>query len=228
MRFMTYNIKLGLQEGLRPITEIVRRVDPDVLALQEVGCNWRMGPPGDTTARLALRTGLRHRIFIPTIVDAGALRYGHALLSRWPLRRVRRFELTRNADEPRAVVAAELVGPHTIWSLVATHLSHIRDERAVQGPEFRHLVDNIRADADDHPVVSMGDLNEMRSMPAPWLRELLDEFDDAGRHDPGPTFENPAPEQRIDYLLIDGRRWADAAVLDERDASDHRPVVAET
>lgn len=232
MRFMTFNIKLGLQMGLGPITACIREAAPDVLALQEVGSNWREGPAGDTTARLAQQTGLDHSLFLPTVESSSAVRYGHALLSRWPLRRVATHPLPTRGDEPRAALVADVIGPSEPFRVVATHLSHIDDDRRVQGPELCDLIweldERKPPEGRERPLVVAGDLNEPRERPDLWLRELLESFDGAGRLDSAPTFENPVPDTCIDYLLIDGRKWSAARVLDRPDLSDHRPVVAET
>lgn len=225
MRVVTFNIRLGRQKGLRPVVELLRELAPDVVALQEVGANWREGPPGHPTARLAQQTGLSHRLFVPAIVEPGKTRYGQAVLSRWPLRNVVLRTFAARGGEPRRAAAVDVVRPGTDVRLLATHLSHIPEERARQGPELLDIADDCAPD--DRPYVVAGDLNEPYDERSHWFRTLLDRLHDAGRCAPAPTFENPSPDERIDYLLASGARWRDAGVPHAPDLSDHRPVWAD-
>jgi len=125
-----------------------------------------------------------------------------------------------------------VIAPTEQVRVVATHLSHIDDARRMQGPELCDLIweldERPTTGTRELPLVLAGDLNEPRDRPDLWMREILESFDDAGRIAPSPTFENPVPDTCNDYLLVDGRRWSAARVLDRPDLSDHRPVVAET
>lgn len=225
MRFVSFNIRLGRQKGLGPIVELLRDLSPDVVALQEVGANWREGPPGHATARLAQQTGLAHRLFVPAIVEPGGCRYGQAVLSRWPLRNSAFRTFAARGREPRRAAVVDVVREGPDVRLLATHLSHVHSERARQGPELLDLVDDCAPE--DRPFVVAGDLNEPYDDRSHWFDELLDQFHDAGRRAPSPTFENPSPDERIDYLLVAGGRWRDAGVADAPDLSDHRPVWAD-
>lgn len=224
MKVMTYNIRLGLQRGLEPIIEIIERHSPDVLALQEVGDNWTMGPPGDTTAELASALDLPHYRHVTTLERDDNQRYGHALLSRWPLDTTEVHAFTRRDDEPRAALTARLqtdeCGPLCV---ISTHLSHRPNERAMHGPELVDLTQRVLDRGD--PTLLMGDLNEEDD--GDWIGELTSKMEDAGADDGARTFENPEPTQRIDYVLVAGGRVRSARVLDEPTASDHRPVVAD-
>lgn len=224
MRWMTYNIKLGDQCGPSAIARIVRREAPDVLALQEVGSNWKEGPPGHIPARLAYATGLTHRVFVPTIVGT-AVRYGHALLSRWPIVDIDIVPLTRRADEQRHVLVGRVLRPGAPVQVLATHISHVQPDRRTQGGDLLEIVGERTSEA--RPTVLVGDLNEPAEGGDGWLYDLMEQFDTARRLAPAPTFENPVPDSRIDYLMVHGERWSSAHVPEDPDASDHRPVVAD-
>ena len=78
LRLSSYNIRLCLEQGVDAVAHEIRSLAPDIIALQEVGMFWRMGPPGDLTQQLAARSGLRHHIFVPALYhEDGA--YGIAL-----------------------------------------------------------------------------------------------------------------------------------------------------
>lgn len=222
MKVMTYNIRLGIQQGVGAIAEVITAVDPDIVALQEVGLHWRMGPEGDTAADIAELTGHEHVHYVTTIVE-GEHRYGHALLSRWPILSPRVFHFTQDIDEPRAALIAQVDTDKGRLAVISTHLSHKDDERAIHGTELVELVSGVACD--DHPTLLMGDLNEVDD--ADWVHALKDRMDDAGDLVDGATYPNPEPMVRIDYLLVDGGEWTHAAVVDEAHASDHRPLVGD-
>ncbi len=217
MRFVTYNIRLGIQAGVEAIADAVRPQDPDVLALQEVGRDWIMGPEGDTTARIAGLLGFDHFRHVPAIAQDGG-EYGHALLSRFPIHDPRVIALPMEVDEPRTLLLSRLATPLGDVHVVSTHLSWIED-RPMQGQVLLRTVDRL-----PDPVVVMGDLNgddDEEFLVA--LRESFVDADDIKRR---LTFPSSEPRQRIDYLLVRGGEWEGVAVGDDVEASDHHWVAA--
>lgn len=222
MKVMTYNIRLGIQQGVEAIARVIREQAPDIVALQEVGRHWRMGPEGDTASELCERCKLPHHIYVTTIDDDGQ-HYGHALLSRWPLQNPEIVRFTQEIDEPRAALITEADADGQPLRIIATHLSHRDQERAVHGTELVELVGKVTKDG--RPTLLMGDLNEEDD--ADFIHALKDRMNDAGDLVDGKTYPNPEPMVRIDYLMAHGGRFEEAQILDEREASDHRPLVAE-
>lgn len=222
MKVMTYNIRLGLQEGLEAVARVVNEHDPDILALQEVGRHWTMGPPGDTAARLAEMVGLPHYQYVTTIREEDDARYGHALLARWPIEERDVFRFSRDIDEPRAALIAQIDSDEGPLTVVSTHLSHRDAERQMHGTELVELVSGVLSPT--QPTLLMGDLNEED---AQWLRALEEKMENAGADLDACTYPNPDPQVRIDYIMSHGGRFTAARVVDDKTASDHRPVVAE-
>lgn len=222
MKVMTYNIRLGIQQGVEAIARIISDQAPDIVAVQEVGNEWRMGPPGDTACEICETVGIEHHHYVTTIDEHGQ-RYGHALLSRWPIDNPRIFHFTQNIDEPRAALIADIRTDQGDLCVVSTHLSHRDAERSVHGTELVELVGDLIAD--EQHVLVMGDLNEEDDVD--WVHALKDRMADAGDLVEGKTYPNPDPSVRIDYLMAYGGQFHSAQILDERDASDHRPLVAE-
>jgi|SRR5690554_55808 len=223
MKIMTYNIRLGIQQGIEAIARAIASEQPDIVALQEVGSNWRMGPGGDTTAKIARLAGYPHAFYLATIFEDPGHRYGHALLSRWPLESVETVAFTQSIDEPRAAIVARILSPDGPIRAIATHLSHRDEERALQAPELIRLRDTVRTSGE--PTVVLGDLNA--GPDAAWMQQLADNMASAMQLSDAPTFPNPEPTQRIDHILMSGAVLTHAAVLNEDAASDHRPLVAE-
>lgn len=225
MRIMTYNIRLGIQKGLEPLAEIIRASGADIVALQEVGQNWSHGPAGDTTAKLSELTGLPHAIYAPAIEeerDSKPSCYGHALLSRWPVIDYTVVALPQIEDEQRLAISSIVDCPFGLLKIISTHLSHRETDRPSQVVD---LLDRVHGWLEeDGPHLLLGDLNADPS--EAWIAELKTLMKDA---DPGPeAFTYPAsnPRVRIDYLFARGGAWQDVEVIEESEASDHRPVVA--
>lgn len=221
----TYNIRLGIQEGIEAVVDIIKSEGiPDVIAVQEVGKNWIMGPEGDTTAEIAELLDLPHFFHVPTVEDrhrdkSKAL-YGHALLSRWPFTTQEVIELPQFDDEPRAMLFSRIDSPAGSLEIISTHLSHRSSDRPYQG---KFLLDWLA----DHPRRSdarflMGDLNAAPT--EEWISPLLTSWNDADSDENRSTFPADDPRRRIDYILGEGARCLDAQVLPATTASDHRPL----
>jgi len=218
IRLMTYNIRLGIQQGLEALAEVIRSHDPDVVALQEVGQNWKMGPAGDTTPALAEILGFEHHRFIPCI-DESPRFYGHAFLSRHPILESEDHLLPKNVDEPRVLTRSRLDTPDGVLTLLTTHLSWIEDREA-QGEVLTDLA--LRLHEEGEHVVVMGDLNEEHR--PDWFQRLLEVYRDADASQQRLTFPSEKPRIRIDYLLTNRGKWEDVLVTKEREASDHLPL----
>lgn len=223
----TYNIRLGIQQGLSAIADALATTGgADILALQEVGNRWIMGPDGDSTTTLAAALQMPHHIHVPTIEQQGPdgrpARYGHALLSRWPIRNHEIIPLPRLEDEPRAMLHALVDAPFGTIDIISTHLSHILPDRPEQGRFLLDWLDENPGDANSRFL--LGDLNADDD--EAWLRELLSRFTDADSDVQRPTFPSKLPERRIDYILSQGAHLEVVDVPTLAGPSDHRPVVS--
>lgn len=215
MKIVSWNIRLGLQKGLDALVAELTVIGPDIVAIQEVGRYWWMGPAGDTTLKLARALGFDHHLFVPCIRMSGGREYGHALVSRFPLSRPKMVSLPQRVDEPRRLLQVVVDTPEGPLAVLSVHLSHV-DDRAAQGLELAQRFADIQA-----PALVIGDLNETD---AEWLRAMQTEGLDTGRN---PTFPAQLPAQRIDYIIGKGVSLGPASVPDTGDTSDHRPVVAD-
>ncbi|RAL25085.1 hypothetical protein DL240_02400 [Lujinxingia litoralis] len=231
LRLMTYNIRLGIQQGLEAIADVIQTYAPDVVALQEVGHHWSMGPSGDSTGRLSQLTGLHYHSFIPAIVHdipgRQPARYGQGLLSRWPIAELSIDPLPQHNDEPRRLARASIespAGPIEVW---CTHLSYKESDRPAQGA---HLEASLRqapaCGAPGAPLARfvMGDFNEPE--PVDWMSGICTLCLDPGAPEATWTFPADAPDRRIDFVLGQGARPLSHRVLDHPRASDHRPVLS--
>ena len=102
-RIATWNIRAARSAPLDAIAAELQTMQADVIALQEVDVHLRRTGSVDQPAVLATALGF-HYVFAASIKwDEGD--YGLAVLSRWPLTKVRRHRLDATAAaEPRIVL----------------------------------------------------------------------------------------------------------------------------
>ena len=209
----SYNIRLGLEQGLDAVASVLATIGADVVALQEVGHYWTMGQHVDMAERVARNAGYPDAVFAGALFEEGGA-YGIALLSRWPIVRWRKSLLPVRDDEQRVLLRARLDSPSPI-DLWATHLSIAPYDREHQ---LRWLAAEMAVET---PDLLVGDLN---TGPADPLLQALPL--DPTWPDPSPaTYPTRAPTQTLDHVLVGPRL---AAVEPARaygvEASDHLPV----
>jgi endonuclease/exonuclease/phosphatase family metal-dependent hydrolase len=188
--------------------------EPDLVLLQE------MDERGARQVAEALGMG---RVYYPAILSKRTGRdFGNAVLSRWPILHDEKIILPHRAVFGRtqriATVATVRVGriPIRVYSV---HLATPPNQ------SLRDRMDQMRAvlrDASRHPhVIIGGDLNSGRLAQMAWRRGYE-----------WPTKEGPKTLAfgRWDHIVFKGLTLPDSSasgtILDNRAASDHRPVWA--
>lgn len=219
VRVLVYNVR-GFRDGLDRVVDVVAHVQPDVAVLNETG------------SRRALRRfakGVQMQVASDSR-SPFARRVKDAVLVRRPWRIVERRQLRFAGTDrlyPRGALLAHIGrAGHRAW-MVSVHLGLRPVERRRNVEELADLVRGFR-----DPVVIGGDCNELPKGRA--IAFLAERFWDAwllGGDVAGETFPASDPTARIDYLFVsEGIRvervlvpWGELV----RNASDHRPVVAE-
>ncbi len=226
LRVLSYNIHHG--EGvdgkldLPRIAKVIRSVDPDLVALQEVDQNVERSGGVDQPSELARLTGMNVAFGANISLQGG--HYGNAVLSRFPIQRYKNHLLPNvDAGEQRGVLAVEIHPPKVDCPvlLLATHFDHrSNDEERIQSA----MAVNALVKDDFRPALLAGDLNDvvgsetLNRLEAQWKRSnevLL------------PTIPVGEPKRQIDFILYrPAPRWKvmETRVLDEAVASDHRAV----
>jgi endonuclease/exonuclease/phosphatase family metal-dependent hydrolase len=222
LRVLTYNIhhaegtdgKIDYQR----LAGIITGLEPDVVALQEVDRNTERTGREDQAARLAELTGMRHAFGTAMHYSGG--QYGEAILSRFSIIEHKSHPLPfRYGQEPRAALAARIRPENGLpeFLFVGTHLCHQSGQtRTDQARQLDHLF-GAESDYSKVPVVLAGDLNA-RPGSEP-MRVLLENG----------WIDAIAPQSVIDYVLFrESDPWhvVEVQIIDDRVASDHRPVLA--
>jgi len=228
LRVVSWNIRHGVgMDGtldLDRTAAVLRRLRPDLVALQEVDERCRRSGGVDQAAELGRRLGMEHRFGEFMAYDGG--RYGLAILSRLPVRATRRHELPRGA-EPRCALEVEVDAPGMARPLSFTCVHHDWTREAIRVVQMRAL---MAALGERRPAIVAGDYN---SEPGSESLDLLAAAGwrimakDGGRDD-GRTWPADEPTQELDHVAERG--LPDHAVsherIDEAVASDHRPIEA--
>jgi endonuclease/exonuclease/phosphatase family metal-dependent hydrolase len=260
-RVMTWNIwwRFGprWQDRQHGLLDTLRRVDPDVVAMQEV---W--GTTGTTQAQefadqLRLHAGFAAPSYPPApdpprTPEHEGVALGLGLLSRWPITSLREVELpARHRTHAPVAMIATLQHPAGRLPVIAACLEYepaYNDDRIAQAQALVELATDPALDG-PLPVIVAGDLNAAPDSPV--LRPLHDALIDAwtaGGGDPTavtiPSTHPSAPveaeeliDQRIDHIFLrPGQAKLRVVVESPRLAgaavdglypSDHRAVVCE-
>jgi len=235
---MTYNVHgcLGMDGRISPrrIANVISRYNPDLVALQELDLGRARSQHHDQPKLIAEELGM-HLAFCPTVV-VGDEQFGHALLSRYPIK-VIRTDILRSGKQsarvqPRGALWVQLAVNGTKLNLMNTHFGLRRSERREQALDLldRNWIGGI---AEDEPLILCGDFNMFpRSEPYRALtRRLRDVQGEVMESAPLNTFSTLRPMVRIDHIFV-SRHFKATRVRVPRNhltrvASDHLPLIVE-
>lgn len=226
LRVMTFNIHGGRPAvgavDLVAIADVIRRLKPDLVGLQEVH---RYLPPPyvfrDQPRLLAKLTGMELKF--GRTLGLGPVAYGNAVLSQTPaVVQSLPLPVTRQWKgwEPRSLMEARVTLGGRVVHFLNTHLGLTPEQRVLQA---RRLADRVRRFAG--PVILAGDLNavedsvELRILAESGLMDCAS----GGQS----TFPAESPRCRIDHLLVSRHFEVERCFAEETTASDHRPLVAD-
>ena len=219
LRIATWNIRAAQSAPVEMLGAEMRAMQADLFALQEVDVRTRRGSFVDEPVELAKILGF-HYVFAASIKwDEG--HYGLAVLSRWPLTKVRRHRLDGSPEaEPRIVLDVTVCAGGRPLRVLNHHADRRTVSRALGFANLSRIINNDVG----RGLLVLGDLNEYPD--APGVRGLIDAgFIDLGAADT----VNTVGTGRVDYLLADGplARLASPARVWPTDKSDHHAVLAD-
>ncbi len=228
VRMVAYNIRHGegmdKRIGLKRIADVIARESPDLVALQEVDKNCSRSGRTDIAAVLGGLLTMEYRFGAFMNYQGGE--YGLAALSRWPIIESIRHELPSGA-EPRCALELVVQPPdmQTPLSFVCIHNDWTSADFRVQ--QIQALLDAVKARK--HPVILAGDFNGERTDASMKLLTasgwtILQKDNSAESR----TWPSDKPEIEIDFFVVRGADLiaVEHRVIDERVASDHRPISA--
>jgi endonuclease/exonuclease/phosphatase family metal-dependent hydrolase len=250
MRVATFNILHGRTVGdgvnLARLRDCVRRLDPDVLSLQEVDCDQPRSDLADLTAVAAEAMGAVEHRFVAAISGTpgatwmaatgheqpGTAAYGIALLSRYPvaswqvLRLPRipiRFPMYLPGPNRMIVVdeeprAAVIAQLRTPLGELTVANTHLSIVPGWNRRQLRRLIQDLRGFPG--PRLLTGDLNMTPPAVRRWsgMRALA----------VAKTFPAGAPNRQLDHILTDDHRLrGGVAEAELMTISDHRPLVVD-
>ena len=230
LRVATYNIHRcrGMDRRVVParIIEVLRSIDADVLALQEVV---GAGPSGSGQAEevgAALGMGwvmqpvrhLRNHLF------------GNVVLSRYPIVHQSQYDLSWRTCEPRGSQRADLdLGGGRLLHVYNVHLGTAVLERRYQAPRLAAFVHDHRVPG---PKIILGDFNEwMRGLATQTLSALFKSVDIKAHLRRRRTYPGLFPVLHLDHIYYEGAVDIRSVELPRTRlalmASDHLPLVAD-
>jgi endonuclease/exonuclease/phosphatase family metal-dependent hydrolase len=153
---MTWNIHGTLGRNprfdLARVVELIRRWDPDIVALQEVDSRRSLAGGANPFEFLTGAVGV-YGIGAKSLTGVDG-DYGQILISRFPVTAQTIHDISFGEREPRRAIRAEVDTPQGPLIVVATHLGLSVHERRHQAALLAELA------AGDAPAVVVGDLND--------------------------------------------------------------------
>jgi endonuclease/exonuclease/phosphatase family metal-dependent hydrolase len=221
VRIVTWNIHGGVGADRRcdlaRVGKLLRLLDPDIAALQEVdGRGWAGRRPG---AFERLGGMLGEHVAEARLTGRGENAYGHLLWSRWPLAEVRVRRLPGGRIEPRAAIEALVPTPFGELRVLATHFGLVPGDRKRQAAFLAALCGG------GGPTVALGDFNDWRQGAGSVERALGAVLPYVATERTWPARRPLVRMDRI-YASAGIRFTAIRAGAEARLASDHLPLIA--
>jgi endonuclease/exonuclease/phosphatase family metal-dependent hydrolase len=226
VRIASYNIHRCLgSDGRRDperVAQVLRELECDLVGLQEVDNSPGAAPESMQLDYLAARTGLSPVAGLRIVRHLG--QYGNALLTRHPILRVRRHDLSHSRYEARGALDVELNLDGVPCRVIVTHLGLVPGERRHQ---MRRIIALAGDTPVDEPLALLGDINEWLPVGRPlrWMHAVF------GRPPSARSFPARFPLFALDRIWTRPRGSLRAVSAHRsalaRTASDHLPIVGE-
>jgi endonuclease/exonuclease/phosphatase family metal-dependent hydrolase len=234
LRIVSYNIHKcrGLDQRVRPgrIAQVLRGLNADVIALQEVVCGSDT-EEAEQARYIASHIGGYQFVFGENrkIGDAG---YGNAILSRLPIVSAENYDLTANLREKRGCLRADIQLPSgQLLHLFNAHLGTGFMERRRQAHKLVHDSALKNPKFFGRRIV-LGDFNEWsRGLVTELLSAHLQTVDLRPHFRRLPSYPTILPFMHLDHIYFDPLVELKHFAMDRRRttmiASDHLPLLAD-
>ena len=250
LRIVTYNIAHG--RGLQPIqgltsrrhirsillrmAKLIEKLNPDVVALQEIDQNSTWAGNFDQLEFLREFAGFPHAVFGINNRRTGLLKlnYGNAILSRHPIAEWENIAFGQRRMGEKGFLFAELDVHGRRVPIVNMHLHYrSRAHRFRQVEQVMAYLNKKRVDRHADWAVSpivCGDFNNS-STKADATASLFQYFSQHGNYSLHPkrarTFPSPLPRRMLDFIFLPPTCVEVYCLVVRTMLSDHRPVMVE-
>ena len=233
-RIVTYNVHKcrGLDRRVRParIVEVLREVQADVIAMQEVLCIPGKLSEDDQAHFIAEELGYTYRFGENRKLRGGA--YGNVVLSRLPLLATHNHDISIRGREQRGCLRVDVeLSSGSVLHVYNVHLGTAYLERRHQA---RRLLDTeiLHNQETPGPRVLLGDFNEWtRGLTSRLLAEHFQSADLRLHLKRSRTYPGLLPLLHLDHIYYDTALELEGAALHRSRtalvASDHLPLYAD-
>jgi len=250
LRLVTFNIAHGrglnpiqgitsqrkLRLNLRRIAALLERLNPDVVALQEIDERSRWAGNFDHLDYLRVHARFPHTVFGINNRRTGLLNlcYGNAVLSKHPIRAAETVVFGQRRLGEKGFLYVELDVGGACVPLVNLHLHF--SSRAQRLLQLERLLTWLREKHRLHagtwriPPIICGDFNNpgTRDDATASLLSHLSDYCDYGMHPAaGLTFPSPLPQRALDFIFLPAGCTNVRCEIVRSMLSDHLPVLVE-
>lgn len=230
LRIVSYNIRhgLGVDErlDLSRIAAVLRKLNPDLVALQELDRDLERSDKVDQMKVLGGELGMDARFKQSCFIAEGE--YGIGVLSRFPIVKAAAYTLSQvRGRESRSALEAQVnvPGVKAPVSFLSIHGDYDDFTADFRVREIQALLGFLSGH--ENPLILAGDFNAERNDPALQVLEadgwaILDKRNVV-------TFPSAEGGIEIDHIALKNfhPKVVRYEVVDERVASDHFPIVAD-
>ena len=208
------------ESNLDALAELINRLEPDFVALQEVDVNTFRSGGLDMPAILSEKTGM-HYTFGKAMDYQGGY-YGNAILSTSGLNNIENIALPQG-QEPRAALKASVRIDGTLpVNIISTHFDSKSEESRVSSAS--QLNDTFATGQSLSLLI--GDLNDTPMSTT--ISTLASHWGISDPNGESPTFPATNPTKKIDYIMYyptNAWRVLQYHVIEDTNLSDHRPYL---
>ena len=228
VRIATYNIHRcrGMDRRVVPgrIIEVLRAIDADVIALQEVIGS---GPVGSGQAE-EIGAALGMGWVMNSVRTLRQHQFGNVVLSRYPILHHSSYDLSWRTCESRNCQRADLDINGQTLHVYNVHLGTAVLERRYQAGRLASFVHDRRITG---PKIILGDFNEwMKGLATKTLSSLFESVDISKHLKRRRTYPGLFPVVHLDHIYYDGKVEVVSVEMPRTRkalmASDHLPLVA--
>ena len=233
LRVVTYNVHRckGLDGRVRPdrVAKVLKEIDADIVALQEVVCIPGGEPEGDQAHYIAREIGADFLFGENRKLWGGA--YGNVVLSKLPMRTVKNHDLSVRGRERRGCLHVDVELQGRVLHVFNVHLGTAFLERRKQGRQLAGL-DILLNNELKGPRLLLGDFNEWApGLTTKLLRAHMQSVDIKKHLRRRSTYPGVLPMFHLDHIYHDESMEVVGLTLHRTRtalvASDHLPLIAE-